>query len=189
MLGHRLGINTAAALAALAMGLAACGGDDSTGASTTDPPRTESPSTTLAPAEQAEAEVRAAYDAYWAMSERLAAAPDPNDPEIAERTTGGAKTTLTDHLTTLSALGTAVQFGAQYAHDVATVELDANGTSAIVSDCYVDDAREVDVRTGDVLRESTFTNRFDVTLRLESSAWKVAQIERLGSWEGVKPCE
>ena len=193
MLGHRLG-TTLVAIVAIALPLVACGGDDDAGGdtTTTEPPKTTTtaaPTTTLSPEQQAQADVRAAYDAYWAMSERLAAAPDPQDPEIAELVTGTAATTLTDHLTTLTAQRRAVQFGEDYAHAILAVELGGDGTSAVVSDCYVDHSAEVDAQTGGVIREATFTNRFDVTLALESGTWKVSRIERLAGWEGVTTCE
>lgn len=194
MLGHRLGTTLVATVVAVTLPLGACGGDDDAGGDTTttephETTTTVAPTTTLSPEAQAEADVRAAYDAYWVMSERLAAAPDPQDPEIAQRVTGSAADTLTDHLTTLSAQRRAVQFGDDYTHAILAVEVGADGASAVVSDCYVDHAAEVDAQTGDVIREATFTNRFDVTLALQSGAWKVAQIERLGNWEGVTTCE
>lgn len=193
MLGHRLG-TTFVAMVAVTLPLVACGGDDDAGGdiTTTEPPETTTTvasTTTLSPEQQAEADVRAAYDAYWVMSERLAAAPDPQDPEIGERATGTAATTLTDHLSTLSAQRRAVQFGEDYAHEILAVEVGDDGTSAVLSDCYVDHSSEVDAQTGDVVREATFTNRFEVTLALDAGAWKVAQIERLANWEGVTTCE
>lgn len=168
------------------MGLAACGGDDSTGASTTDPPRTESPSTTLAPAEQAEAEVRAAYDAYWAMSERLAAAPDPNDPEIAERTTGGARDALTTRLTQLMTEGLAIIFADGNAHTVTSVRTE--DTTARLRDCHVDAAMQVDVASRQIVEEATSTFLLEVTLTLEGNSWKVSRLSDIDSWAGSVPC-
>lgn len=191
MLGHRLG-TTLVAIVAVALPLVACGGDDAGGdtAPTTEQPdttTTEAPTTTLSPEQQAEAEVRAAYDAYWVMSERLAAAPDPQDPEIAERTTGSARDAVTTLLTQFLTQGRTVDFLADYSHDVLSVELDR--TSALLRDCYVDHAAQLDAETGEIVLEATATLHLEVTLVAESGAWKVSNVNRLDAWEGTVPCE
>jgi hypothetical protein len=192
MLGHRLG-TTVVAIVAAALPLVACsGGDDDAGGdtATTQPPETTTsvaPTTTLSPEEQAEADVRAAYDAYWAMSERLAAAPDPQDPEIAERTTGDALDSVTTLLTQFLTQGRTVSFLADYSHDVLSVDIDE--TSALVRDCYVDHAAQIDAETGDVVLEATATLHLEVTLVSDSGAWKVSDVKRLDAWEGIVQCE
>src|SRR5918997_6646155 len=146
MLGHRF--RTVAACALLAVALIACGGsDDARGQTTTTVPpatstTTSASSTTLDPAQQAEADVRAAYDAYWAMNQRLAAAPDPQDPEIAERTSGGARDAITTLLTQFLTEGYTVNFEEEYAHEVLEVEVEDG--SARIRDCYIDHASRLD---------------------------------------------
>ncbi len=190
MLGHRPG-NTLVAIVAVAMSLVACGGDDDPGGDTTttkppDTTTTVAPTTTLSPEQQAEADVRAAYDAYWAMNQRLAAAPDPQDPEIAERTTGGARDAITTLLTQFLSEGTAVQFQGDNAHDVLSVETDGN--SAQVRDCHVDHSAKVDAESGELIQEATATLHLDVGLVNEGGSWKVDHIERLGIWDGIVAC-
>ena len=191
MLGHRLG-TTLVAIVAIALPLVACGGDDDAGGdtTTTEPPKTTTtaaPTTTLSPEQQAEADVRAAYDAYWAMNQRLAASPDPRDPEIAERTTGGARDALTTLLTQFLSEGTAVEFQPDNVHDVLSVETD--GDSAQVRDCHVDHSAKVDAESGELVQEATATLHLDMRLVNEGGAWKVDHIERLGIWDGIVACE
>ena len=70
-----------ATAALVAVVVAACSGNDDS----TDPPAT---STTVDPDEAAEEEVRQAYRDFLEMAFRVAEAPDPNDPEIAEQSRG-----------------------------------------------------------------------------------------------------
>jgi hypothetical protein len=191
MLGHRLG-TTLVAIVAIALPLVACGGDDDAGGdtTTTEPPKTTTtaaPTTTLSPEQQAEADVRAAYDAYWDMSERLAAAPDPQDPEIAERMTGSARDAVTTQLTELMATGQAVTFGDRNAHDV--TEVTVEGGTARVRDCHVEDGRRYDVTSGETTLEALATVSLDIRLTHEGDAWKVSELRRTDAWEGEVACE
>jgi hypothetical protein len=185
VLGHRLGTITAAAVAALAMGLAACGGDDSSGASTTDPPRPDSPTTTLAPADQAEADVRAAYDAYWEMFRRLTTEPDPHDPEIDRWATGSVLDDLVDSLTTMQATGSSLRFGPQYSQSVIGVQVEAG--RATVRACAVDDGARVSA-SGDEEPLGLSTSLLVGTLVLDNDSWKVEKLLEEESWDGVHDC-
>jgi hypothetical protein len=171
--------------------LAACSGDDEAGgdtSTTTEPPASETTAapTTLGQLAQAEADVRAAYEAYWAMSERLAAAPDPEDPEIAELTTGTAREALTTLLTQFVLEGHVVEFQDDYAHEVLSVEVD--GAIAHLRDCNVDHAIKSDRETGTLIDEATGTLLLDVRMVEEAGSWKVDQLDRVGIWDGVVPC-
>lgn len=171
--------------------LAACSGDDEAGgdtSTTTEPPASETTAvpTTLGQLAQAEADVRAAYEAYWAMSERLAAAPDPEDPEIAELTTGTAREALTTLQTQFVTEGHVVEFQQEHAHDVLSIEID--GATAHLSDCYVDDAIRKDAVTGETLLDATATLHLDVTLVDDQGGWKVSRVQRLDAWEGIVAC-
>jgi hypothetical protein len=193
MLGHRFRTSAAGALVAVALTLLACGGSNDAGGetTTTEPPDTSTttltPSTTLDPVQQAEADVRAAYDAYWAMSERLAGAPDPQDPEIAQRTTGSARDALITRLTDLLTTGHAVRFGDGNVHDIGDITIDDE--TARLRDCHVDDARQTDVSTGETTLEAIATVLLEVTLANEGGSWKVKQLAEIDAWQGAVACE
>ena len=190
MLGHRPRLATAALVAVFALLPAACGGDDGEAADeddrTTTTARAEDSTTTTAPS--AEAEVEAAYLAQWEMNERLAAAPDPDDPEIDKLTVGAAKDDLVDALTTLVAQGQAVRFDAEYSHDVLSIDVAPDGQSAQLIDCNVDDATVIDAATGEEVESATATNYLDVSMTLTADGWKVEGFDRLEVWEGVRQC-
>jgi ABC-type glycerol-3-phosphate transport system substrate-binding protein len=190
VLGHRSRLATAALVAVFALLPAACGGDDGEAADeddrTTTTARAEDSTTTTAPS--AEAEVEAAYLAQWEMNERLAAAPDPNDPEIDIWTIGTAKDDLVEALTTLMAQGQAVRFDAEYSHDVLSIDVAPDGQSAQLIDCNVDDATVIDAATGEEVESATATNYLDVSMTLTADGWKVEGFDRLEVWEGVRQC-
>jgi hypothetical protein len=193
VLGHRPRLAATALVAVFALSTAACGGSDGDDADddpTTTEPADES-STTADPtttAPSVEAEVEAAYLAQWEMNERLAAAPDPDDPEIDEWTVGAAKDDLVDALTTLVAQGQAVRFDAEYSHDVLSIDVASDGQSAQLKDCNVDDATVIDAATREELESATATNYLDVSLTLTADGWKVEGFDRLEVWEGVRQC-
>ena len=184
----------AATLTALCAVLAsaACGGDGGTDeeapASTTEasePPDTtvaETTTSTLSP----EAEVEAAVMAYEAMASRLIQAPDPNDPEIAERATGENRSHLEAHLQELVALGRAGQLGPNTRQTVLHTEV--SGDQATVEVCSVDDGVLIEVATGRVLNDDVVTDHSVVTLERSDGAWLVAQRSRIATWDGVTDC-
>jgi hypothetical protein len=179
----------AAAAVLLAVGLAcACGDDDesreratdTTGAEVTD--TTIGTRTTLDP----EAEVEAAYLAYWVMAERLAQDPHADSSEIARFATGTARDTLTDSISTLRAQGHSIRFGPQTSHTVLTIDL--TGNEATVRDCNIDDAARIDA-TGDQVESAVTTNLLESTLVRNSKGWAVSSIRKLAGWEGPRACE
>jgi hypothetical protein len=189
VLGHRPRLAATALVAAFALSLAACGGDDAEDADddpTATAPADDSTTTTTAPS--VEADVEAAYLAQWDMNVRLAAAPDPDDPEIEKWTVGPAKDDLVEALTTLVAQGQAVRFDAEYSHKVLSIEVASDGQSARLTDCNVDDATVIDAATGEELESATATNHLDVSLTLTADGWKVEGFDRLKVWEGVRQC-
>src|ERR1044072_7603705 len=89
-------------------GLIACSSSRGGSAASTTPSApatststTVATTTTVAP----EAEVKAAYLAYWKMVAGLAAAPDPNDPELEQRATDPVLSAFKDELVTRIAEG------------------------------------------------------------------------------------
>jgi hypothetical protein len=120
------------------------------------------------------------------MTERLLAAPDPDDPAISERATGPVLGQLTDSLTTLRAQNRAVRSGGEYAHNVLSVEV--QGETGVVLDCAVDDAAVIDVVSGDTVDERLVTVLLETTLRREGS-WLVAEVNQQDSWDGETTCD
>ena len=167
-----------AALLFAAIAGAACGDDDEGGE---DGGRR---STTTAPS--VEAEVEAAYLAYWDMAQRLAASPDADSPEIADRATGAVLDQLTESLAALEAQGEVVVAGERYRHDVHSVEVE--GERATIDDCSVDDAARLDVDSRDILEERLVTVRYQAILNLEEGAWRVGDLIQTAIWEGVAGC-
>jgi hypothetical protein len=133
-----------------------------------------------------EAEVEAAYLAYWEMNERLAGAPDPADPEIERLSMGSAKDRLVSGITGFVTKGQTVRFNDAYAHEILSIDL--MGDKAQLQDCHVDDATIVDAETGEEIQSAVATNHLDVTLTRTSEGWKISGVERIGIWEGVTAC-
>jgi hypothetical protein len=188
VLGHRLGIVGATVVAAaLVPSLAACGDDGGDAGTTTEP--TADTTTTTAPTAttlDAEAEVEAAYLAYWAMNKRLAAAPDPDDPEIPERATGSARDHLVDSLTTLLAQGRRYEFGPEDRHEVASLDVQAD--TATVRGCAVADASLVNA-SGEVRRLALTTTLLEAELARSNGTWLVTTVSELDSWDGSTTCD
>jgi hypothetical protein len=190
VLGHRPRLAATALVAVFAFSLAACGGDgqaadedDPTTTAPNDDPSTDDPTTT---APSVEAEVEAAYLAYWEMVERLTNSPEPEDPEIGQRAVGTALSTFVDSVTTLKAQGQAVVTGSQTRHNVTSIEL--SDDSATLRDCNVDDAKRIDASSGSEIIEAVATNLLEVTLEWDGS-WRVSSIKRISAWQGVVECE
>lgn len=193
MLGHRSRLATAALVAVFALLPAACGGDDGEAADEDDPASTapaEESSTTAdatTTVPSVEAEVEAAYLAYWEMNERLAGAPNPADPEIERLSMGTARDRLVSGLTGFVTKGQTVRFNDAYAHDI--LSIDSDGDTAQLRDCHVDDATVLDAQSGEEVDSAIATNHLDVTLTRTSDGWKISRVERIGIWEGVTQCE
>jgi hypothetical protein len=193
VLGHRPRLATAALVAVFGLLPAACGGDDGEAADEDDPASTapaEESSTTAdatTTVPSVEAEVEAAYLAYWEMNERLAGAPNPADPEIERLSMGTARDRLVSGLTGFVTKGQTVRFNDAYAHDI--LSIDRAGETAGLRDCYVDDATVLDADSGEELESATSTLYLEVTLTHTPDGWKVSEVERLRIWDGVAQCE
>jgi hypothetical protein len=174
---------TLAATVALALSAATCSDDedDADGASSTTEPA-NSTSTTLS----VEEEVEAAYLAFWDMFIRLAQAPNPDDPEIAQRASGETRGNLVDGFTTQQSLNRRSEFGPEYRHEVLNVT--TQGDTAVIEDCAVDDSRIVDVATGETVEEDIVTELLNVTLMRRGDTWSVNSSVRVDAWDGAVEC-
>jgi hypothetical protein len=134
-----------------------------------------------------EADARAAYVAYQTMFERLAVAPDSDDPEITELTSGAELNHVVDTLTEFENGGLAVVFGDDHKHNVYEVTVGADGVSATVLDCFISDARVVNADTRGIVRGDpeggTATVVTASVVRDAEGTWKV---DATGS-EDVEP--
>jgi hypothetical protein len=171
--------------------IAGCAGSGDDAAEGDDPSTTSSTPTPTTPDETlasnpAEAEVEAAYLAYWEMGERLLQAPDPSDPEIDRRTTGEVRGAMVDSLTTLKAQNSAVRYGDQYAHSVLSVEIDAQ--EAEVRDCLVDDGEVINETSGEAVRSGVVTVLYRTTMVHVGGEWLASDAVREQSWDGVVQC-
>lgn len=177
---------TIALVGLLAVGGCGCGGSDDD----TSPPTTRRPSpTTSSPPTTAsvESQVEEAYLAYWEMGERLLENPNPEDPEIPQRTTGDLRGEMIDGLTTLRAQGQAVRYGDQYSHDVLSVAVTSQG--AEVADCLIDDGVVIDLQTGEQVRGGVVTVLYTTTMVREGEHWKASEAVEQRTWEGVSQCD
>jgi hypothetical protein len=165
------------AVAFLALTAGTCSDDDSD--STSD--RT---TTTVSP----ETEVETAYLAYWDMLGRLAAAPDPEDPEITQRASGQALAEVKAGLVSQLASGHIAQTGPEYSHTVLSVVI--TGDKAVVRDCAVDDSTIVDQSTGAKVSGGVpATGLLEASLTAVDSGWKIDDVDTLQTWSGVTTCE
>jgi hypothetical protein len=173
-MGTRLAATIACAVLVLT-GATCSGDDDDTADDTSTTPTTESP----------EAEVEAAYLAFWDMAVRLAESPDPDDPEIAERSSGDARDDLVAGLTALRDNDRHSEFGERYEHDVLSVSVD--GDTATLEDCAVDDSKIVNGQ-GETVVEGVGTEKLRVTLNHDGNSWIVAELVQVDAWEGAVEC-
>jgi hypothetical protein len=169
------------AVALLALVAGTCQSDDDADDTS---PTTDRTTTTVSP----EAEVEAAYLAYWDMLGRLAAAPDPNDPEIDQRASGKALEEIKAGLANQLSLGRVAHPGPEYSHAVLSVEL--RGTGAVVRDCAIDDSTIIDQATGEKVGGGVpATGLLEASLLADGDEWRIDSLDTLQTWSGVVTCE
>src|SRR3954463_98021 len=99
--------------------VAACssGGGGSVAGTTTTTTATTVATTSTTTVEDA---VREAYLAYWKMIDRLAAAPDPNDPELADRAVDPILSIVRDDMATRKSEGRSTRppANSKYQHQI-----------------------------------------------------------------------
>lgn len=165
-----------------------CGGGDDGGepdesASETTATSVESTTTTLSPTQ----EVEAAFLAYNTMTDRLREAPDPKDPEIAQRASGETLAGLIDAQTTLQTTGFSARFGERDSVQVLSVTL-VDPDTALVRDCQVEDLTEVNA-AGETNGPFVRTFWTEWTLIKVDDAWLVDSSNGIERRDGEHPCE
>jgi hypothetical protein len=149
------------------------------------PPLRSTTSTTLSP----EAEVEQAYRAFWDMSARLSASPDPANPEIAQRSTGELRRNFERTQAERRDRGVAIKVGP--ATELTVLVTTVEGDTATSKGCFVDQAAVVSASTGtEVEAMSTVTSLQTATLVREDGVWKVSRIgtDSKHRWNGVSDC-
>ena len=178
VLGWRLRTVGAAAVACALLVLSSgCGDDD--GEAADEGTTTSTSETTIASStttQNPEAEVEAAYLAYWEMAERLLAAPNPDDPEIARRVSGSARAKLVDSLATLRAQQERLEFGPDNSHRVVSVELGAE--EATVLDCIIDHGARISESTGQREEFAATPGLLEVAMTVSQGHWIVESISK-----------
>jgi hypothetical protein len=134
-----------------------------------------------------EQQVLAAVDGYWRTWEEANNPPDPNHPGLAQYFTGPA---LEKALQEIRKKQTENLFAerppnSRYAHRRRVIEVMAN--EAAVEDCIIDDFVVKHV-SGAVVDDAVVTHQLVLHLVNDGSGWQVAEVERVGRWEGVQGC-
>ena len=169
---------------ALLVVVAACGDD---GEAAVDGTTTSTSDTTIASTtttQNPEAEVEAAYLAYWEMNKRLVQEPNPDDPEIAQRTSGSARDKLIDSLSTMRAEGSMFQFGPQ--DSIQILDIAVTGDTATVKSCAVGDATRVHGSEEQDVEIST--SELETQMTQAATRWVVTTVSETDSWKGVSTC-
>jgi hypothetical protein len=186
---RRIGLIVTAALFAVT----ACGGGgkgDSASTSSTSAATaaaSNGSTTTTTTTVKPEDEVKAAYLAYWAMADRLLIAPDPEDPELLQRTTDPLLPFIKDELTQRKLQGTVLRTPPDRTSSHRIDLLTVNGSAASVIDCYVD-ARIMYSATGQVLDEAVVSKTAEATLASTGGAWKVSDLVFTTRTDGAARC-
>jgi hypothetical protein len=167
---------------------AGCGGggdeDEETGDRPSDATSTtvEATTTTLSVTE----EVEAAFLAFNDMVTRLVQAPNPDDPEIAQRASGETLAGVTDSQTTLQTSGYRIEFGDRKSTEVIDVTLIDAGRATVL-ECSVDDRIEITPSESNGPFVQTYWTEW--TLLLVDGVWLVDSSIGIERREGEHPCE
>lgn len=168
--------------------LAACStGGDSAAPTTTTTTSTTSTTVPTTPTTSAEDAVKQAYLDYWAMIDRLGAAPDPDDPELRSRAVDPVLSAVREDMSTRRAQGrtTRIPPNSKYVHRIQSVAVD--GTTASVVDCFLDDRVQF-ASDGAVLNDNVSTTRSTGRLLLRDQAWLVSSVQNEKLGDGEVPC-
>ena len=168
--------------------LTACsGGGGSSEASSTSAPAATTTSTVATTTTVPRDQVRLAWDAFWAMKDRLLAAPNPDDPELFMRADEPLLSKLRDDLAQRKADGwtMVVPAGAAYGHALEQVEV--TGNEAVVRGCEHDDSVTLGP-TGQTVSGSKVTRILVGTFVFDGSVWKATDMGAVSQDAGIVRC-
>ena len=162
--------------------LTACSGGSGSAAKTTTTSTTTSTTVATTTTTDPKDAVKQAWLAYWVMIDRLAAAPDPDDPELAQRAADPILSDVKSDMATRKEQGrsTRAPANSRYAHQVRQVTV--SGNTAEVSDCFIDD--RVQFRAdGSVLNDEVATVTSAGKLTQSGTEWLVTSVrnEEIGN--------
>ncbi len=181
----------AVAVVAVVLALASCsgGGDDDAEASenttTTTTAETTAPPTTLS----VEEEVEAAYRELDALSAELSQAPNPDDPRLPEMVLEPQLSEMRDSLAEAAAKNEIYEVSPLTTYEILDTKVAPTGLTATLTICAVGDDKVIDMDTGDVVQEGTYTLKDEASYRKEDGRWKLEEYLTLDSWEGITSCE
>ena len=160
---------------------------------TTAAPVTDDESTTTSSsvqaADPAQQEIVDAYVGYW--DARFAAnsgVPNPADPALARYATGRQLEAVIAETQKNLDEGLALRPNPEPANYRRVEVTSVDGDSAVVQECFVDDALVVTVDTGDVVNDTVATHNVRAELQRVDGQWRVAQASLIQRWEGVAGC-
>ena len=146
-------------------------------------------STSIAPAETPEQEVIDRYVGFWnARFEANSGVPNPDHPGLAEYATGAQLDNVIAETQDNLDEGLALQQRDAPAAIQKVTVVSIDGDTAVVQECYVDDALVVRRDTGAVVDDSITTQNIQGTLQRVDGRWRVAGTELLQESEGVSGC-
>ncbi len=114
--------------------------------------------------------------------------PDPTHPDLARFRTGEVLANAVAAVSLNRQLGIAYRLapGWGYTHTATVIQL--SDVRALVHDCVVDHARQVNASDGRVLNDAVATKLFETKLVVVDGAWKVAENTLIQRWEEVGGC-
>ena len=178
-----------ALVGALCVGLlAACsGGGGGSAATTTTSSRATSTTKATTSTTTPEEAVKTAYLAYWKMIDRLFASPDPDDAELARAAVDPILSFLKDDLTTRRSEGRTTRFPTDPALNSHRIDLvAASGTTATVTDCFVDG--RIAVAGDGSTNDSVVTKTTRGSLVRDGDTWKVSDVQFIDHTNGRAGC-
>lgn len=170
--------------------MASCSGDDdaseaSEETSTTTATETTAPPTTLSP----EQEVEAAYRDLDALSAELGQAPNPDDPRLPEMVIEPQLSEMRDSLAEAVAKNEVYEISPRTTYEIIDTTVAPTGLTATLIVCAVGDDKVIDLDTGHVVQEGTYTLKDEASYRKEDGRWKLEDYRTVDSWEGITSCE
>jgi hypothetical protein len=129
------------------------------------------------------------YVGYWAArSAANAGTPDPNAPALAEFATGEQLAAVVEETQANLDQGLSIREADQPANFRRVRVVSIEGESAVVQECFVDDAVVLRRDTGEVVNNEVATHNVRGELERVDGVWKVARAELVQRWEGVGGC-
>jgi hypothetical protein len=152
------------------------------------PPSTVDPTVATSPVPPEFAAPLAALDEYWKMLKRIGANPDPDDPELAQVTTGQLQKMLQDVYVGYRNSQQVEQWDGVPSDVVFRVD-SATIAVAAFSACFHDGVTIHDSHSGKVLNSNVVTSFIQGKIIYISGSWKLSESGSKSKTPGVVPCD